>query len=63
MGDEIRRAAYPRERAAVMPALVDAPRVQSHAGNFRVVLRLKKREKMVTSATVIVEIRPGIRDL
>ena len=34
-----------------------------HAGNFRVVLRLKKRDKMVTSATVVIEIRPGIRDL
>ena len=33
------------------------------AGNFRVALRLKKREKMVTSATVSIEIRPGIRDL
>ena len=33
------------------------------AGNFRVALRLKKRDKMVTSATVFVEIRPGIRDL
>ena len=33
------------------------------AGNYRVVLRLKKRDKMVTSASVNVEIRPGIRDL
>ena len=33
------------------------------AGNYRVVLRLKKRDKMVTSASVAVEIRPGIRDL
>jgi hypothetical protein len=34
-----------------------------HAGNFRVVIRLKKRDKLVTSATVNIEIRPGIRDL
>lgn len=33
------------------------------AGNFRVALRLKKRDKMVASATVMIEIRPGIRDL
>jgi len=33
------------------------------AGNYRVALRLKKRDKMITSATVMVEIRPGIRDL
>ena len=33
------------------------------AGNYRVALRLKKRDKMVTSATVSIEIRPGIRDL
>ncbi len=33
------------------------------AGNFRVALRLKKRDKLVASATVLVEIRPGIRDL
>jgi len=33
------------------------------AGNYRVVLRLKKRDKVVTSATVALEIRPGIRDL
>ena len=33
------------------------------AGNYRVVLRLKKRDKLVTSATVSLEIRPGIRDL
>jgi hypothetical protein len=32
------------------------------AGNYRVVLRLKKRDKMVTSATVSIEIRPGLRD-
>jgi len=32
------------------------------AGNYRVVLRLKKRDKMVTSATVNIEIRPGLRD-
>jgi len=37
VGSEIHRAAYPKERAVVMPALVDAPRVQSHAANFRVV--------------------------
>lgn len=34
-----------------------------HAGNYRVALRLKKRDKVVTSATVTVEVRPGIRDL
>jgi len=34
-----------------------------HAGNYRVALRLKKRDKMVASATVMIEIRPGIRDL
>jgi len=33
------------------------------AGNYRVALRLKKRDKMITSATVMVEVRPGIRDL
>jgi len=33
------------------------------AGNFRVAIRLKKRDKMVASATVMIEIRPGIRDL
>jgi hypothetical protein len=33
------------------------------AGNYRVVLRLKKRDKMVTSATVMVDVRPGGRDL
>ena len=33
------------------------------AGNYRVALRLKKRDKLVASATVLVEIRPGIRDL
>jgi len=33
------------------------------AGNYRVALRLKKRDKMVASATVMIEIRPGIRDL
>ena len=33
------------------------------AGNYRVALRLKKRDKMVSSATVMVEVRPGIRDL
>ena len=33
------------------------------AGSYRVALRLKKREKMVASATVMIEIRPGIRDL
>jgi hypothetical protein len=34
-----------------------------NAGNYRVALRLKKRDKMVASATVMIEIRPGIRDL
>jgi hypothetical protein len=34
-----------------------------NAGNYRVALRLKKRDKMVASATVNIEIRPGIRDL
>ena len=33
------------------------------AGSYRVALRLKKRDKMVASATVSIEIRPGIRDL
>ena len=33
------------------------------AGNYRVALRLRKRDKMVASATVMIEIRPGIRDL
>jgi hypothetical protein len=33
------------------------------AGNYRVALRLKKRDKMLTSAAVIIEIRPGLRDL
>ena len=33
------------------------------AGNYRVALRLKKRDKMVVSAVVTIEIRPGIRDL
>ena len=33
------------------------------AGNFKVAFRLKKRDKMVASATVLIEIRPGIRDL
>src|SRR3954447_3938937 len=33
------------------------------AGNYRVALRLKKRDKMISSATVVVEVRPGIRDL
>jgi hypothetical protein len=33
------------------------------AGNYRVALRLKKRDKMVASATVMIEIRPGVRDL
>ena len=32
-------------------------------GSFHVVLRLKKRDKAITQATVIVEIRPGLRDL
>ncbi len=33
------------------------------AGQYIVVLRLKKRDKVVTQATVNVEIRPGLRDL
>jgi hypothetical protein len=33
------------------------------AGHHRVSLRLKKQNKMISSATVVVEIRPGIRDL
>ena len=33
------------------------------AGNYRVALRLKKHDKMITSATVNIEVRPGIRDL
>ena len=33
------------------------------AGQHRVVLRLKKRDKSITQATVMVEIRPGLRDL
>ena len=33
------------------------------AGNYRVALRLKKRDKLVASATVLIEIRPGVRDL
>ena len=33
------------------------------AGNYRVALRLKKRDKMIASATVMIEVRPGIRDL
>jgi len=33
------------------------------AGNYRVALRLKKRDKMITSATVLVEIRPGLNEL
>ena len=33
------------------------------AGSYRVALRLKKRDKLVASATVLVEIRPGLRDL
>jgi hypothetical protein len=33
------------------------------AGQYHVVLRLKKRDKAITQATVIVEIRPGLRDL
>lgn len=32
-------------------------------GRFRVTLRLKKHDKAISSATVTVEIRPGIRDL
>jgi hypothetical protein len=33
------------------------------AGAYRVVLRLKKRDKVITSASVNIEIRPGISDL
>ena len=33
------------------------------AGYFRVTLRLKKHDKAVSSATVVVDVRPGIRDL
>jgi hypothetical protein len=32
-------------------------------GSYHVVLRLKKHDKAITQATVIVEIRPGLRDL
>jgi hypothetical protein len=32
-------------------------------GRFRVTLRLKKHDKAISSATVMVDIRPGIRDL
>lgn len=32
-------------------------------GRFRVTLRLKKHDKAISSATVMVEVRPGIRDL
>jgi hypothetical protein len=33
------------------------------AGYHRVSLRLKKRDKQISSATVVVDVRPGIRDL
>jgi len=33
------------------------------AGRYNVVLRLKKRDKAITQATVSIEIRPGLRDL
>jgi hypothetical protein len=33
------------------------------AGYHRVSLRLKKRDKQISAATVVVDIRPGIRDL
>ena len=33
------------------------------AGHHRVSLRLKKHSKSISSATVVVDIRPGIRDL
>ena len=33
------------------------------AGNYKVAFRIKKRDKLVASATVMIEIRPGIRDL
>jgi hypothetical protein len=32
------------------------------AGNHRVVLRLKKRDKLVTSATAVIDVRPGGND-
>jgi hypothetical protein len=32
-------------------------------GYYHVVLRLKKRDKSIAQATVVVEIRPGLRDL
>jgi len=33
------------------------------AGYHRVSLRLKKHDKQISSATVVVDVRPGIRDL
>ncbi len=33
------------------------------AGYHRVSLRLKKHDKQITSATVVVDVRPGLRDL
>ena len=33
------------------------------SGGYRVSFRIKKRDKLVTSATVMVEIRPGVSDL
>jgi hypothetical protein len=33
------------------------------AGQYHVVMRLKKRDKAITQATVSLEVRPGLRDL
>ncbi len=33
------------------------------AGNYRVMLRLKQKERVVASGTVIVQIRPGVREM
>jgi hypothetical protein len=33
------------------------------AGQYHVVLRLKKRDKAITQATVSLDVRPGLRDL
>jgi hypothetical protein len=33
------------------------------AGNHRITFRLKRRDKVIGSGTVMVEVRPGIRDL
>ena len=34
-----------------------------NAGQYHVVMRLKKRDKAITQATVSLEVRPGLRDL